>query len=191
VSDDGTRLIAIDGEIKKGGEPGLLADLVVFVDTFDVKTGRRLTHLDLTSTEKKRHVLWDRSDTWRVSWIGDRVLLSGYRCCGPDGAKELLDPKTGASLWLGDPSELMPIDGGTWLLADDRESNQLKLVDIVAAKVIKELKIPGKSEPGGPVIAKKLDAGHVFVTFANPPGVTVLDVATKSLSTPLMLPMCP
>jgi hypothetical protein len=194
LSADGTRLFVIDGETKKGGDPGSTADLVVFADTFDVKTGRRLAHVDITSTEKKPHVFFDQGDSWWVSWVGDSVRLTSHRCCGPDGAEELLDPKTGASLRLGDPAVLMPIDGGTWLLAHEGESKQIKLVDAVAGKVIAELTIPAKAASDGPeqymIDGKKLDAGHVFVTFANPPGVTVLDVAAKSLSTPLMLPMC-
>jgi hypothetical protein len=195
VSVDGARLVAIDGETRSGGDPSSPADLVVFVDTFDVKTGKRRTHVDITSTEKRRHVFFDRSDSWRVSWVGERVRLSGYRCCGPDGAEELLDPTTGASLWLGTPAAFMALDGSTWLLAQEGASGQLKLVDVAAAKPIAELTIPGRpaaADLEAPSLdAKRVDAGHVFVTFVNPPGVAVLDVASRSLSTPLLLPLCP
>lgn len=195
VSDDGTKVFAIDGEIPKGKNPSLTTSLVVYGDTFDVKTGKRLAHVNLTSTEKAPHVLSDQSDTWSATWIGERVLVSGYRCCGPAGAKELLDPKTGSTLLLGDPQLFEAVDGNTWLLANEGSADQLSVVDVATGKVTAKLSLPNRPLEDGPeqyaIDAIKLPGGGVLVSFANPPGVAVLDVAKPSLSTPLKLPICP
>lgn len=195
VNADGSKVFALDGEIRKGADPNLTTSLVVFGDTFDVKTGKRLSHVELTYSEKNKHVLVDQSDTWSVAWMGERVLVGGYRCCGPAGAKELLDPKTGKTLILGDPQFFLALDDTTWLLGNEGSSDQLTFVDIVAGKELAKVSLPNAPMDEGPELyaldATKLDGGTVLVAFANPPGVALLDVAKKSLSAPIKLPICP
>jgi hypothetical protein len=197
VNADGTKVFVIDGEIAKGKDPSLTTSLVVFGDTFDVKTGKRLSHVDLTSSgETMKHVLIDQSDTWTVSWMGERVLIGGYRCCGPAGAKELLDPKTGDTLILGDPQFFFAVDGNVWLVGRDRHVDQLELIDVVAGKSLAKLQLPCNTPEDGPELyaldATKLADGRYLVSFANPPGAAVLDPQKRAFSTtPVTLPVCP
>jgi len=191
VNDDGSKLFVLTNEMKPGKE----ATLVVFGDTYEVKTGKRLFHVALTSSEKKPHVFFDTSDTWMVSFLGDRVLASGYRCCGPAGAKELIDPKTGDSLWLGDPQFFVSIDASTWLLGNESDKGGvISIVDVAKGVVAGKTELPNKAFPEPELYAmdaRKLGDGNMLITFANPPGIAIVDVAKKSLSTPQKLPLCP
>lgn len=195
VNADGTKVFVIDGEIPQGKNPNLTTSLVVFGDTFDVKTGKRLSHVDLTADpEKMNHVLYDQSDTWSLEWMGERVLVGGYRCCGPAGAKELLDPKTGATVILGDPQFFFQVDGDVWLVGRDRAVDQLELVDVVAGKSLVKMTLPSNTPEPGPELygldAKRLEDGKVLVSFTNPPGATVVDVKKRAISTPLVVGIC-
>jgi hypothetical protein len=191
VNADGTKVFALDAELGKGGALGK-----VYGDTFDVKTGKRLTRVDLTTVKgKSEHVLNDPSDTWLTYWIGERVVVSGHRCCGPDGAEELLDPKKGTSLLLGDPQIFQKLDGDLWLLANEGDEGQVQLVDAAAGKIVSKFTIPGRPLGDGPeqhaMQLLPLVKGSYLLAFANPPGYAVLDVPTKALSKPERLPVCP
>ncbi len=197
VTEDGKKLFVIAAERVKGAPDVDTASVRAYGETWDVDTGKRLARVPLMNAgNAKPHVLTDYSDIWQAAWLGDRILLSGRRCCGPAGGVELLDPSTGDAVMLGDPIFFVRVKGDRFLLGAERHEapSQLTLLDVKTAKVVATFDLPSRMLDEPELYAMDAVArpdGKTLVVYANPPGTIVIDATAGTASAPRPLPSCP
>lgn len=189
-----------------GGNDGLIADaspdgtkvFVVAVDdqkhafgeTWDLATGKRDKRVPLSGG---KHVLGDVTDVWKVSWVGQRVLVTAHRCCGPAADSELLDPTSGDARALGDPVFFLPVKTRGVVAFEAKEGTRLSIVSTDDASVVKEATLPNHAfdEPElGVASATQLPDGRAAVVYANPPGYAIVDTAAGTIGAPTAIPVC-
>jgi hypothetical protein len=196
VNTDGSKVFAIATERQKGADPDRTGSRLVHGDTYDVKSGKRLSRIELSKVPPGGSGMFaDTSNTWTARYIGDRVRLSSRVCCGPAGAEALFDPVTGSSIDLGDPQFFLPASGSLWLLGnEDAGGATIEVVDVVKGQVARKFVLPNKAlemPEQDALEVEKLDDGAFAVVFARPPGFAIVNATATSLSAPVELPLCP
>lgn len=188
------RLFAVEAKVIAKADPMLTTSWQAWGHLFDVGTGKRLARVPLMNDGDVPHVLVDPSDLWSARFLGARVHLTGYRCCGPAGAEELLDPMTGASLPLGYRPLFVPAFGATWLhVMAAPDGVRAALVDVDAGSVITSVQLGDRplDDPDAHVArALALDAGVWAIATALPPHVTIVDAAKKAIGAKVAIPRC-
>lgn len=190
---DGSKLFVLAADLSKKGTPQTLSSWTVFGDTFDVASGKRLSHVALMGPGGSSNAITDPGAKWQAAWLGERVWLAAVDR-GGGTAQEFLDPTAGTTLDLGNPSFLIPA-GDAWLVGTAKGG--VDLVKIVEPKSLANLGkygLPGGALPNGDGLSSFAIAradGTAWVAFANPPGVAVVDVAKHAASSPVLFPICP
>lgn len=194
ANDDGSKLFVLVPELAKKGSAAALSSWKVYGDTFDVATGKRLSHAALMGDGGTSSAVADLGAAWQLTWLGERVWLAGFDAHGPTAAQEFLDPAAGTTLSLGDPSFLVQA-GDVWLLGTASPSGDVvKIVEPKSLSNLAKYALPGHAaaSPARYVLqATPRNDGTVWVAFANPPGAIVIDAAKHAASAPALLPICP
>jgi hypothetical protein len=194
ASDDGAKLFVLAPELAKKGNAAALSSWKVYGDTFDVATGKRLSHAALMGDGGTSSAVADLGAAWQITWLGERVWLAGFEAHGTAAAQEFLDPAAGTTLALGDPSFLVQA-GDVWLLGTASAAGDVvKIVEPKSLSNLAKYALPGHAaaSPARYVLqATPRKDGTVWVAFANPPGAIVIDAAKHAASAPALLPICP
>lgn len=186
LSDDGSRLFVLVPDLSTGEQ-------VMFGDTFDVKTTKRLFRQRITrTTPEGRIVFSDPSNNWQASFIGKNLLLRDAVCCGPGASTSLFDPVSGALKLLHEYSGAIEhVSGSVYAVVDGKT---LSFVDAsTLASVGTSVTAPGKpiGDAEHPDAMAAASDGKLVFAWSNPPGYSVIDAATYAASTPKVLPICP
>jgi hypothetical protein len=194
ASDDGTKVFVLAPEVAKKGNAATLSSWKVYGDTFDVATGKRLSHAALMGDGGTSSAIADPGTAWQLTWLGERVWLAGFEAHGAAAAQEFLDPAAGTTLSLGDPSFLVQA-GDVWLIGTASAAGDIvKIVEPKSLSNLAKFSVPGHAAaaPARYVLqAAPRNDGTVWVAFANPPGTIVIDAAKHAASAPAFLPICP
>jgi hypothetical protein len=198
VSDDGQRLALLVAQ----RDPKVAVDTIgafrVTVEVHDLAKKKRLSRTSIPAgTDKAPGFFADQSDNWSVRFLGDRLLLSDYVCCGPAGQQEVLDPARGSFLHLGDPAVFLPAGGEVWLVANEERGEPpavtASFVHLDTGKRTR-VQLPSlpRDEPETHALeALKLDGSRWLVVHANPPGLVWLDGEKETIADQMKLPLCP
>jgi hypothetical protein len=202
VNDSGSRLFLY--HYVAGSQSGVVAQHKLTGELFDVATGKHTKSIPMpVGTASKPGPFADQSDTWRAEWLGERLMVSAYRCCGPAGIQLFLDPKTGKLQTIGDPALFLKLDADTYLVGregrwfDEKAGTTsgkvtLNVLDLKGAKET-ELAMPSapRDAPETHVLEPILQSdGTIEIAYANPPGIVTFDPKTKSLGKPRGAPIC-
>lgn len=196
VSDDGKRLFLLAPEPTKPGAKKNALEFRVFGETWDIDTGKRLARVPLLIPGKKfEHVVSDDTAYWRAAWVGERVLLSAHSCCGPDAGVELLDPKSGSAIQLGDAMLFVRVTDERYLVGSVSygASPTLTVLDARAAKILATFELTTgsmDSQEGYALDFWVRGDGTARVVYASPPSIVTVDVNAATIGKPQPLPLC-
>lgn len=190
VNGDASRVFVFAPELGGGKDPTLTTSWSTYGDTYDVKTGRRLFHRALTTTEHP--IFSDPTNSWRASFVGKNVLLDDYVCCGPGGTTMLFDPEKGTVKRLhGYGGSFSWVTGSVYAALDD------KTVTFVDVDTLQAVGAPITAS-GKPLDSPESTSAQVLVgdakivlASANPPALVVIDPASKKRTSEITLPLCP
>jgi hypothetical protein len=176
---------------------------IVHLDLFDIASQKRIARHTQPLFEQRPPVFQDISDLWTLRWLTPRfLLLSGHRCCGPDGSNLLLDLSQRSFEFLGNPSLFKRVKEDLWLAvrADtkgfrgDPASTSLDLFRLDLGRPRRpplSLAIPPHPEPE----AREID-GHPWKdptwVFArtSPPELLWVNIDLMEVTHRLPLPLC-
>jgi hypothetical protein len=182
VNDDGSRLFVFAPELKRG-------QLAVYGDVYAVPTGKRLAHVELTALGNLP-LFADRSNSWSARFLGRKLVLGDYVCCGPGGVAFLFDPDRKHIRSLhGYDGELLPLGENVYAVRDE---NTVTLLDVEQMRELAFFATASESagSPEEPDALIAAAGSTLVVAYANPPGLLVIDITTRSAAPPLRLPIC-
>ncbi len=181
VDDAGTKLFAFVAEVRDAGAvPWLL-----FGELWDVATGRRLAHRQLSSTM----AYTSDENVYFASFVGGAWLLRDEIPERSAGIMGLWDGNLGrAGTWLG-PGAFVKLDGTTWANAT---TDQVTFVDVArVTEAGKALTIPEHRPATQPGRAGLLVQGErVLWATATPPAIVTFDRKTHVLGETHALKLC-
>lgn len=199
VSDDGKRLFVYAAEPVKPDAKKNALEFRVHGETWDIDGGKRLSRVTLFDpklpNQRLERPVADDTAIWSASWVGERVLASGHGANGPDASVELLDPKTGAGIQLGDAMHFARVRDDRYLVGTVRygQSPALTLLDVNEARVLATFELDAGSLDFQEAYA--LDYwlrgdGTAHVVYAHPPSIVTVDASTATMGKPRPLPLC-
>jgi hypothetical protein len=169
-------------------------------ELYDTRGGRLLGSVKLTSI-LGMYGFSDPGMTHADRILGPRAVIVGAYPAGPGGTTALVDPGTGKGIPLhGFGGDHLVLDGRTMLVLDEQEpgalgrgSLELSLIDMTTLTTLKKAPLAGRTfeDPERSAMSMTKLGNGVLVAYARPASIAVFDLATRTLSTPRPLPLCP
>jgi hypothetical protein len=200
VSDDGALAFLLHDRPHKPTQNAPFQNEIVG-ELYDTRGGRVLGSIKLTST-LGMHGFSDTGMARGVHILSPRLIFVGAFPAGPGGVTALVDLGTGKGIPLHSyGGDTLVIDDRTLLVLDDMdlESGEtlpptLSIIDMQTLTTAQKLTIPaGASFEDPERISMSMNrlGSTVLIASTQPARVTLFDPATRRLSAPQSLPLCP
>jgi hypothetical protein len=170
-------------------------------ELYDTRSGRVLGSIKLTSA-LGMHGFSDSGMTRGVGILSPRLIFVGAFPAGPGGVTALVDLHTGKGIPLhGYGGDHLVLDDRTLLTLDDMdlESGEtlpptLSIIDMKTLTTVQKLTVPaGASFEDPERISMSMNrlGGTVLIATTQPARIVLFDPATRRLSEPQPLTLCP
>jgi hypothetical protein len=202
VNDEGNRLFVYHWKGPKSSTT--VATHQSVGELWDVAAGKRIKEFKLPiGSPTSPGVFADPSNRWAARWVGERLILGSWLCCGPAGWEVSLEPGTGRWIDIGDPVLFRELDKDRYLVGTEEsrfdekkgEAYGLVTVNVIDLKSGKTTtaRLPNspREVPETQALGAMREAdGSFTIGFTNPPGLVRFDPKSGALGAVRRAPIC-